>query len=35
MGKVTLFKPWIDKVISSQTTSGFTAITFFLFFDDI
>ena len=32
VGKVTLFKPRIGKVISSQTTGGFSVITFFFHF---
>ena len=27
VGKMTLFKPWVGKVISVQTMGGFTTIT--------
>ena len=29
---MTLFKPWVGKVISGQTRSGFSVITPFFFF---
>ena len=32
VGKVTLFKPQVGKVISGQTTSEFSVITFFFSF---
>ena len=32
VGKVTLFKPRVGKVISGQTTSEFSVITFFFYF---
>ena len=32
VGKVTLFKPRVGKVILGQTTSGFSVIILFFFF---